>query len=150
MPMTAPEIPYQPRATQEYKRELRRYYILFLIATALSTFVVIGFLLFVMPWMKEIFKDFRTSLPAVTEWVLTIAEFCHDGWWLAVLPVAFAVPFLGAKIVADQKSEALKVIVAMLFFLLLFIAMTGFLVAMTLAIFLPLVKLVQSINGVGP
>ena len=114
--MTAPEIPYQPRSTQEYKSEIRRYYVIFLIATALSTSTMLFFLLLIMPLMKERFKDFKTTLPSITEWVLNIADYCHGGWWIAALPVVLLIPYAAARFVADQKSASKKVVVAMLYF----------------------------------
>ena len=47
-----------------------------------SVLIVTGIMIFVVPKFREIFKDFKTSLPALTEWLLAISTWIADdyGW----------------------------------------------------------------------
>ncbi|MEZ4824840.1 MAG: type II secretion system F family protein [Bacteroidia bacterium] len=47
--------------------------------------VVMAFMLgFVVPMFRDIFQQFDAKLPAITEWVIGIAEFFTSGGWLVV------------------------------------------------------------------
>jgi len=55
-----------------------------------SLLIVTGIMIFVVPKFKEIFKDFKTSLPALTELLLTTSDFVAS--WLGLICI-FGSPF---------------------------------------------------------
>jgi type IV pilus assembly protein PilC len=68
-----------------------------------SVLIVTGIMIFVVPKFREIFKDFKTSLPALTEWLLAISSWIADDFgWLVILGAPFAI-FIFFKLLGKSK-----------------------------------------------
>lgn len=64
---------------------LFRLYPLFLIFASVT--ILLATMIFVIPKFKEIFKDFKTSLPAPTEFLMSISSWvAEDFGWVLILP----------------------------------------------------------------
>ena len=69
-----------------------------------SVLIVTGIMIFVVPKFREIFKDFKTSLPALTEMLLSISTWIADEYgWLVILGSPFAF-FILFKLVGKSKA----------------------------------------------
>jgi type IV pilus assembly protein PilC len=56
-----------------------------------SSLIVLGIMMFVVPKFQEIFRDFRTSLPSLTVWLMALANFiARDFGWALILGLPFA------------------------------------------------------------
>ncbi len=108
-------------------------------------------LVFIVPKYREVFKDFKTALPALTELVLWCASLAQNGEVSVLLTLAFAglvpVPFalmrMGREGVLSTKRRILSRGIALIVFVLFF------LLPVVIALMLPMVKLVRSISGEG-
>ena len=78
-----------------------------------SVLIVTGIMVFVVPKFREIFNDFRTSLPPLTEGLLSVSDWiAHQYGWLIIMgsPFAFFVIFKligksqGGKFFLDKFS----------------------------------------------
>jgi type IV pilus assembly protein PilC len=74
-----------------------------------SVLIVTGLMMFVVPKFREIFNDFRTSLPALTEFLLSFSDWIVSGGstgvpgWLVIFGAPFALIFL-VKIINKSKA----------------------------------------------
>ncbi len=50
-----------------------------------SVLIVTGIMIFVVPKFQEIFKDFRTSLPALTEFLMSVSSWVADDFGWAII-----------------------------------------------------------------
>jgi len=69
-----------------------------------SVLIVTGIMIFVVPKFREIFKDFRTSLPTLTEWLLATSDWIAMQYgWAVILGSPFVI-FFGIKIIGKTKG----------------------------------------------
>lgn len=69
-----------------------------------SVLIVTGIMIFVVPKFREIFKDFRTSLPTLTEWLLATSDWIAMQYgWAVILGSPFLI-FFGIKIIGKTKG----------------------------------------------
>lgn len=102
-------------------------------------------LLFVVPKFRAIFKDFRTSLPTLTEWILAFSDWYGSSLgWCLTLPLLI-VMVVGVAVIGAMNPRAGRWLRRG--FLLAFLLMMGVTV---MAIFLPLTKLISSVSGGAP
>ena len=65
-----------------------RFYLFFLLFVV--SFVGSGMMIFVVPKFRDIFKDFHTTLPAVTQWVIDFSDWiANDFGWIFIIPALF-------------------------------------------------------------
>ena len=143
------QLTYQSHSTLEQKRNLRKFYLVYLIATFAVAIVMILFLLNVVPFVKEQFKTFKMALPLLTDYCLTASDLCRAGWWLAIVPIVILVPFIPAKFTNDQRTVFRGSLVAVIYLSLLFLISSAFFALMMFAFFFPMTNLIQSITS-GP
>jgi hypothetical protein len=123
------------------------YYLVYLLIVMIPTVMLLAYFLFVAPSFKEIFRDFKTTLPTFTTWTLVLSNFVRSGAWILILLAALALPLVPAAITVRQPyrlNRVMYVLVAIIL-MLIFNMIWGFLGAT--ALFLPLVKLIQSVSG---
>jgi len=102
-------------------------------------------LLFVVPKFREIFKDFRTSLPTLTERILTLSDWYGSSWgWCLTLPL-LVVMVVGVAVISAMNPTAGRWLRRG--FLLAFVLVMSVTV---MAILLPLMKLISSVSGGAP
>lgn len=146
-PPLVPSVPNLPAKPSSKWLVLLWLYVGQLIVAVITVGVISGALLLVVPKFHEIFNDFRTSLPTLTEWCLNTSDFfCHGGFLLApVLILLFPVPLtlLGACL-RERKSTKWLLTAGILIQILLLIFS---LLMMVLALGLPLIKLIQAVSG---
>ena len=69
-----------------------------------SVLIVTGIMIVVVPKFKEIFRDFRTSLPALTELLMGVSSWIADQYgWAVILGSPFGV-FIFVKLLGKNKA----------------------------------------------
>jgi type IV pilus assembly protein PilC len=69
-----------------------------------SVLIVTGIMIFVVPKFKEIFKDFKTSLPALTEFLMSVSSWiAEDYGWAVIFGSPFAL-FIFLKLLGKSKG----------------------------------------------
>jgi type II secretory pathway component PulF len=127
------------------------FYLIYLALTLFPVVTVLVFLLRVLPAFKDVFKDFKSTLPKFTEHMLELSDMVvYSGGWIAILLVALAVPILPARWSARQSSRMTRFNRVFLAFNVLFLFNLILLSLGATALFLPLVKLVRSVSGADP
>jgi type IV pilus assembly protein PilC len=74
------------------------------VVISFSVLIVTGIMIFVVPKFREIFKDFKTSLPALTEWLMAISDWIamQYGWlWILGSPFLF---YIAVKLIGKSKA----------------------------------------------
>jgi type II secretory pathway component PulF len=148
--MTATIVPPAETFAAPTSRSLLVYYIVYLISIAIPVVVLAYMLFYWVPKYREMLKDFKVALPALTEWALYVATMLESPpVWLPLLGVVLALPLIPAAIQRRFKTRTQHVTGFMIFVLiLLFVSFSSFML-IQLAMFLPMVKLVQSVSGAG-
>lgn len=106
-----------------------------------------GLLLFVMPHFREIFNDFRTTLPVITEALLRFSDGYARGGWvltpvvLALIPLPLALIFRGVE---NRGRVFLIVLISVC--VQLSVGLLVFFV-LVVGLFLPLVKLIHATSS---
>jgi type IV pilus assembly protein PilC len=73
------------------------------VVVTFSVLIVTGIMIFVVPKFREIFKDFKTSLPALTEFLLSMSDWIANQYgWAVIFGSPFAIFFI-VKIVGKSK-----------------------------------------------
>jgi type II secretory pathway component PulF len=123
------------------------YYFVYLVIVLIPAAWILAYFLAVVPHFKEVFKDFKTTLPAFTIWTLRLADLFRAGLWVPVVMAAFAAPALLASLTVRQSYRLHRVtyVLIALIVALMFNLICGALQAA--ALFLPLIKLIQSVSG---
>ena len=123
------------------------YYVVYLAIVMVPTVLLLGYFILLTPHFQEIFKDFKTTLPAFTEWTLRLAYLVRGGLWIPIVLVALALPVLPAWITVRQIHRPNRVMyVLMGVILMLLCNLIGGIFGVA-ALFLPLVKLIHSVSG---
>jgi len=147
---TEPVLSYN--APPSMAKQFVQTYIWSLILIFFPTVIFACIFFFVVPKFREIFKDFRTSLPLMTQWLLEVSGIIVE-YWFATIPLLLllivAVPILPALYVSAAPGEAslrkrrrqVRAVILLMSILLLGIVVV--------ALMLPLVKLIQSVSGGG-
>jgi type II secretory pathway component PulF len=126
------------------------YYLIYLALVLFPVSTCLIFTLKVAPTFKDVFKDFKTELPPLTQSALGAADLVCSGGWIVILLVALVLPIWPARWTARQPSRMTRFNQLFLAFNIVFLAnLTGaWLAAYSLS--LPLIKLVRSISGGDP
>lgn len=130
----------------------RRNFILLYLGQFLPAFIllsfIVGLLVFLVPKFREIFSDFRTSLPTLTCLLILVGDYCQRFYlWLLVLPIALAVP-LPLTIYYYRTENTRGVVKILLITTTLIFALFTLLAILTfVALFLPLITLISSLSG---
>ncbi len=144
MTTSAPSVlPRKPAAASTY-------YVVYLFFILMPATVCLTFFLQIAPTFKEIFKDFKTSLPSLTEHMLTLADLVRSGGWIVILLAALLVPILPARWTAQSSSRQTRFNQLFLAFNIMFLLSVIAACLAALALYLPLIKLVQSVSGQNP
>lgn len=103
--------------------------------------------LFVLPAIEAMFRDFHVKLPTLTIWILHLSRINAIGFVAGVCMVGVLPPFLIPLLRPWPPQEpGYRPRYAFLLFLLLYLA---FVATMILALFMPYVRLIDSISGTG-
>src|SRR5262249_31920266 len=74
------------------------------VVISFSVLIVTGIMIFVVPKFQEIFKDFKTSLPAMTEYLLLISNWIAAEYgWAVILGSPFGL-FIFIKLLGKSKA----------------------------------------------
>jgi hypothetical protein len=111
--------------------------------------VLLAILLWVgVPWARELLKDFKVTLPLVTEFWLVAADFAKSPFlWLPILAAAALLPWPIALHTARQSSPIRQVKIALFWMLLELLMIVVLLSYYMVAIMLPIHNLVRNISG---
>jgi len=117
---------------------------------AIYTVFFAAALLFGIPKFKEIFRDFGTTLPVLTTYIIAFSDFAIHGGWIIILPIPFLLPLpllIAHSMIADlNQAKLFRRIYSLILFMLLLLWM----VFLIQSIALPLLKLMGSLTGGGP
>jgi type II secretory pathway component PulF len=127
----------------------------FVASGAVAT-VLLLVLLVLLPPFEQIFKDFGTKLPAVTQVLLDLSRWTRRGAWVAlvVLPVVtgFVVALLDdpaaptqadVDVVATRRRRPVR----LWSFRLASLAIAVILILTTLAMFMPMISLIEAVSA---
>ena len=104
--------PNAPERTLEYagripSHRFHFYYVVYTILTLVPILLLLIGLLVVTPQFKETFRDFKTTLPFITEIFLRFSEFMRSGFWAVLVVAAVFFPLLPARITSSQSAVVL-------------------------------------------
>jgi type IV pilus assembly protein PilC len=69
-----------------------------------SVLIVTGIMIFVVPKFRDIFKDFHTTLPALTQWLMDTSTFIADDYgWAMIIGLPFFV-FFSMKLIGKSRG----------------------------------------------
>lgn len=104
--------------------------------------------LLVVPRMEVVFKDFRVELPALTKLFLWLSrQFRMGSLPYALWTVPVVVPIVVTQLTWSPDRPKPVIGVRVLVWLLVFGVYAGFIVAAILALFLPMISLMETISG---
>ena len=113
-------------------------------------------LLFVVPRFETIFKDFGTKLPALTQWLLDASRWTSRGLWIVFLVLPVAMGFLVARVqpVAPEPTHPGETRLprrrrpgSWWIFRLAMLGILIIILVTVLALFLPMISLIQSVSA---
>jgi hypothetical protein len=110
------------------------------ITHGLSFTVVFVALVYAAPRFERLFKDFDTTLPAITQVALALTHWFGDYWFLAAVLWLVGIGAVAGLDQAAGRGAARGVSFAWLIGVLLFLAF------LVVAFFLPLVELIQMLS----
>jgi type II secretory pathway component PulF len=134
-------------AGPEERVAFRRFYLIYLVATAVPATGLVLLVALLPGVFIPIFRDFKTNLPAVTELVLETGLQIRHGWGLLVLPPVVVWPLIPAKLTLRQKRVEGGIMIGLAYMLILLVLSGLVFTILFVALFLPLVKLIQSVSG---
>jgi len=123
------------------------HYILHLLLTLFPLALCLGFFLLVAPKFQEIFKDFRTTLPLFTQYTMALAYYVRSGLWVVIVLGGLTLPLLSAWISSRQPTRRDRAMWAFFVFNIMFLLTLLGVILGGLALYLPLIKLIQSVSG---
>jgi type IV pilus assembly protein PilC len=89
---------------QKLKRRVIGAMIYPTVVICFSVMIVTGIMIFVVPKFKEIFRDFKTTLPQLTEMLMTVSSFiAEDYGWALILGAPFGI-FIFIKLTGKSKA----------------------------------------------
>jgi type IV pilus assembly protein PilC len=74
------------------------------VVIAFSAMIVTGIMIFVVPKFKEIFKDFRTTLPMLTQYLMAISSWIAEDYGWAVVMGSPFFAFIFVKLLGKNKG----------------------------------------------
>src|SRR4051794_14819868 len=92
----------QPPALPAKAGSVSTYYLIYLVFALVPASTCLSFFLQIVPTFKEIFKDFKTTLPMFTEQMMALANLVNDGGWVAIVMAALVAPIMPALWTARQ------------------------------------------------
>jgi hypothetical protein len=123
------------------------YYLAYLFLISIPATVCLTFFLQIAPPFKDIFADFKTALPAYTMHVMDVMFLIRSGGWVVIVLAVLGAPILPARWTARSTSRQTRFNQLFLAFNLMFLLSLIFACLAALALYLPLIKLVQSVSG---
>jgi type IV pilus assembly protein PilC len=125
------------------------------LAGAIIAVAIAFIMLLVVPRFEQIFKDFGTKLPALTQVVLQLARITASGGWVALTLLPVIAGFLGALIPPEEplpevteggRRRRRRMTVVMRATVLILFVIAGVTI---LALFLPMISLINAVSGSG-
>jgi type II secretory pathway component PulF len=109
-------------------------------------------LLVVVPRFGAIFRDFAAPLPGITELLLSVSRFFAGGAWVVFLVLPVVIGFLAALLApaqpAVEPSEGRRRRRTIsLMYLLMTLAIAAILLVTIVALFMPMIALVNAVSG---
>ena len=99
----------------------------------------------VVPRFEQTFAGFQINLPATTRGLMLVSRwFTRDYGWLAILPMPAVLAVMLAR---HEDDAARRRRVARYSWLLAFLTIAGFLDYVVVSLFMPMMKLIDSISS---
>ena len=142
----APVVNCAPARDQSFVPFYAVYFCLLLLPDVVSAWL----LFWCIPSLKEVFKDFNTTLPLLTQYILSFADFLASPfvWPVGVLAVIGG-PWLLAKFTIRFRMPMQRLTAAIMIMLLVMFLTLSEWMLVQMAMSMPLVRLFQSVT-VGP
>jgi len=123
-------------------------YLCFFLPLLLTTIALLIMLTFWVPHCVEIFRDFRTSLPLLTQSVISLSDFARSPFmWFAILFATLAFPLLPAWFLSAIRIRSRRIIATLALLLLLLLMCLTLCGTIILSMELPMTRLIQSTSG---
>jgi type II secretory pathway component PulF len=97
----------------------------------------VGILVVVLPRLQDVFRDFKIQTPLLMNALVGVAKVVYYGGFIVVLAVPVGIGFLGG-VLKPAARRALRMIVTL--------AVAGLIVITVLAIFQPLLTLIEGMS----
>lgn len=103
--------------------------------------------------LETMFKDFGMKLPALTVLMFTASRWFVRGGWLILIPVPFVIGFIAARFtptrvaVDSARNRDRMLFKVSLLLLLTALAISVILIVTLLALFLPMITLIEAVSG---
>ena len=69
-----------------------------------SVLIIVGIMIFVIPKFRDIFKDFHTTLPALTQFLIDVSDWIANQYgWAVIFGAPFAI-FFGMKMLGKNRT----------------------------------------------
>jgi hypothetical protein len=98
-----------------------------------------GIMVFVLPRLQDVFRDFKVQTPLVMSVLVDVAKIIYYGGFVVVLAVPVGIGFLGG-VLEPAGRRALRMIITLV--------MAALIVVTVLAIFQPLLTLIDGMSSV--
>lgn len=148
MTTSPPALPETQSANPRGLRPTLKLYAFYLLLVFVPTGFLLDFLLRVAQVYKEIFRDFRTPLPTITQWAMYASSWVHDDYlWIPVVLLALGLAFLLARMTARQPEPQNRMMYMMTTFCLTQVLLVILVYVCNQAITAPLFKLIRTVAG---
>jgi type II secretory pathway component PulF len=135
--MTRPPLDY--RTPTEPEHQGARFSLAMALPVGLFVLVLFIILMFVIPRLELVYKDFGSKLPLVTMIVLNASRWFRSVWIL--WPMLLCLPVV-AGLCAPQSKSAQRWLR-----LLMVVCFAGIVILIALAVFMPLISLTETISN---
>jgi type II secretory pathway component PulF len=147
--LAAPPDSMSPPA--QSKSPLIIIYLLYLFMLAIPFAWLMTIIVFGVPYFREIFKDFKIALPALTEQLLSLSVILQSPLvWIPLVLILLALPLAPAFLQTRFKTTTQQVTAFMMITLVVMALSFSATMVIQVALFLPIVKLVESVSGGTP
>jgi type II secretory pathway component PulF len=117
--------------------------------TAVPVTGIVLFLVYAVPPFRDIFKDFKTTLPSSTLQLFVISDRCAGGMWVLALPIVLLLPAIPSWLTQRSTTVHKGIAVGLNYLCIILVASSLTMGAGTFALFEPLKKLISSVNEGG-
>jgi type II secretory pathway component PulF len=140
-----------PPPTLSYDRANRsmeqwKLFAFYLVLHLIISCTFIGYTLFFIPYFAGVFRDFRATMPALSEWIISLSDFAASHWygWITVVALnsAWSMLIANLHVRSEENRWGRRFLLAALFLFYL----AAFLTVLT-AIMLPFLRLFTSVSG---
>jgi hypothetical protein len=122
------------------------FYRAYAMMTAVPVTGIVLFLVYAVPPFREIFMDFKTTLPSPTIQLFAISARCAGGMWVLALPIVLLLPAIPSWLTQRAVTVHKGIAVGLNYLCIILVASSLTMGAGSYALFEPLKKLINSVK----